>query len=72
MSVLLKSGMTAPMSTHTPGPWDVSHVGHSNLLAALKTLQRQALQSPDLVKTEWGQEALEQARAAIAKAEGTV
>ena len=32
MSVLLKKGMTAPMSTHTPGPWDVSHVGHSQPL----------------------------------------
>ena len=23
MSVLLKSGLTAPMSTHTPGPWHI-------------------------------------------------
>lgn len=25
MSVLLTSGLSAPMSTHTPGPWVVSH-----------------------------------------------
>ena len=42
-----------------------------DLLEALKALQLQALQSPDLLKTEWGQEALEVARAAIAKATGS-
>lgn len=35
------------------------------LAGALRMLQRQALQSPDLRSTEWGQEALEAARAAL-------
>lgn len=42
----------------------------ADLLAALKALQLQALQSPDLLSTEWGQEALALTQAAIAKAEG--
>jgi len=41
-----------------------------DLLAALKKLQLQALQSPDLLSTEWGQEALELTRTAITRAEG--
>jgi hypothetical protein len=40
-----------------------------DLLEALQALQRQALQSPDLISFR-GQEALELAAAAIAKAEG--
>lgn len=40
-----------------------------DLLEALKALQLQALQSPDLIRTEWGCEALDSARTAIAKAE---
>ncbi len=71
------------MSTHTPDPWFCHSCGRMygydsslnaaapDLLAALKALERQALQSPDLIKTEWGRESLAQARAAIAKAEGT-
>lgn len=43
---------------------------HDELLTALEALQRQALQSPDLIETEWGQEALGLTRAAIAKAKG--
>jgi len=38
------------------------------LLEALKALRVQALQSPDLLRTEWGQEALNLAHAAISKA----
>lgn len=41
-----------------------------DLAEALEALQRQALQSPDLRATEWGQEALEMARAALKKAKG--
>jgi hypothetical protein len=41
-----------------------------DLLAALKALQIQAMQSPDLLRTVWGQEALERASAAIARASG--
>jgi len=41
-----------------------------DLLEALKALQLQALQSPDLRRTDWGREALEKTRAAIAKATG--
>lgn len=41
---------------------------NAELLAALKALQLQALQSPDLLRSEWGQDALDAARAAIAKA----
>lgn len=40
-----------------------------DLLEALKKLQLQALQSPDLLRTEWGMQALDAARAALAKAE---
>jgi hypothetical protein len=40
------------------------------LLEALEKLRMQALQSPDLRHTEWGQEALNFANAAIAKATG--
>jgi len=40
------------------------------LLGALKALQIQALQSPDLCRHEWGQEALEMTRAALSKATG--
>jgi hypothetical protein len=40
-----------------------------DLLEALKALRLQALQSPDLRQTDWGQEALNTANAAIAKAE---
>jgi len=40
------------------------------LLEALQALQLQALQSPDLRRTEWGQEALAMTAAAIAKATG--
>jgi hypothetical protein len=39
-----------------------------DLLVALRALQIQALQSPDLCGTEWGQAALGLTRAAIAKA----
>lgn len=40
------------------------------LLDALKALQLQALQSPDLLATEWGQEALSLTKAALNKATG--
>ncbi len=40
------------------------------IFSALQALELQALQSPDLLATEWGQEALAAARAAIAKATG--
>lgn len=41
-----------------------------DLAEALEALMRQALQSPDLRATEWGQEALELARAALRRAKG--
>lgn len=41
------------------------------LLEALLKLRMQALQSPDLLNTKWGQEALDYAHAAIAKATGS-
>ena len=37
------------------------------LFEALRLLQVQALQSPDLMRTEWGQEALEETQAVIEK-----
>lgn len=42
----------------------------ADLAEALEALMRQALQSPDLRATEWGQEALELARAALRRAKG--
>jgi len=39
-----------------------------DLYEALAALQLQALQSPDLLKTEWGMEALDKTSAALAKA----
>lgn len=41
-----------------------------DLLSALEKLRTQALQSPDLLNTKWGQEALNYSHAAIAKARG--
>ncbi len=41
-----------------------------DLLEALEALELQALQSPDLRRTEWGEEALALTRAAIARARG--
>jgi hypothetical protein len=46
---------------------DAAHriAGQAELVAALRALQLQALQSPDLLATEWGQEALALTKAAL-------
>jgi hypothetical protein len=61
---------------HTPGPWRLASSGDArliaaapDLLAALKALEIQALQSDvNEHSNEWGREALGMARAAILKA----
>jgi hypothetical protein len=40
------------------------------MLDALRALERQALQSPDLIETEWGREALKQTRAILSRIGG--
>ena len=41
-----------------------------DVVDALRSLQKQALQSPDLLATEWGQEALAVTKAALARLGG--
>jgi hypothetical protein len=92
MSVLLKSGLTAPMSKHTPGPWNWEGSSvripnyHTLVILDKKPDARLIAAAPDLLfslkaltlflkdRTETSHllnVAMEQARAAIAKAEGT-
>ena len=94
MSILLTPGMSAPMSKHTPGPWDVSHVGHSQplpcdfrvhtesgatrdeweanaaLIAAAPDLLAALKAAIACIPINQDKTVHEQARAAIAKAEG--
>lgn len=72
----VKNGYGAPFVCEidaTNGQWEANaHLisAAPELLEALRELEIQALQSLDLLRTEWGQEALAKARAARAKALG--
>jgi hypothetical protein len=52
MSVLLKSGMTAPMTTHTPGPWIVNAecvFGKSHKIASMNDASPDWQEDRDLI-----------------------